>query len=110
MCCKLSVIKYLKPLGIKKKRNLCGKIHEKYEVICCEYVKYSSEKNVQTHFKGEGNYFLIYPKRTEDYFLTEVLMGKALSFLFATQIMLELIEKDRDFKINKRGHLQGKPF
>lgn len=81
MCCKLSVIKYLKSLGIKKrKRNLCGKIHVKDEAICCEYVKYSSEKNVQTHFKREGNYFLRYPKRAEDYFLTEVLMGKALFF------------------------------
>lgn len=73
------------------------------------YVKYSSEKNVQIYFKREGNYFLIYPKRAEDYFLA-VLMGKALSFLFATEIMLELIEKDRDLKINKRVHLQEEPF
>lgn len=58
---------------------------------------YSSEENVQTYFKRDENYFLIYPKRAEeDYFLT-VLMGIALSFLFATVIMLQLIEKDRDF-------------
>lgn len=66
----------------KRNRNFFGKIHEKSEAVCSEYVKYSSEKNVQTYFKRGENYFLIYQKRAvEDCFLTEVLMGKAPSFI-----------------------------
>lgn len=63
----------LKPMGIKKKRNrnLLRKIHEKFETVCSEYVKYSSEENVQTYFKTDENYFLMYQKRAkEDCFLT----------------------------------------
>lgn len=54
---------------------------EKFDAVCSEYVKYSSEKNVQTYFKKDENYFLIYQKRTEeDCFLTEVLKGQATFF------------------------------
>ena len=54
--------------GLKKKRNrnLFRKIHEKFEAVCSEYVKYSSEENVQTYFKRDENYFLTYQKRAED--------------------------------------------
>lgn len=69
--------------GLKKTNgNLFSKICEKFEAVCSEYVKYSSEKSVQTYFKRDENYLLIYQKRVkEDCFLTEVLMGKAPFFI-----------------------------
>lgn len=56
-------------------------------------------------FKRDENYFLIYQKRAEEErFFTEVLKGQApFFFLFATEIMLELMGKDRHFEINKRS-------
>lgn len=69
--------------GFKKRnRNLFRKTCEKFEAVYSEYIKYSSEENVQSYFKTDENYSLIYQKRAkEDCFLTEVLMGKAPFFI-----------------------------